>query len=164
MAADDALIGRLIAREGGYVHHPADRGGPTNMGITKRTLAEWRGRPVTVADVKALTEAEARAIYAAMYLAPFADVPGKVLRELVFDSAVLHGVGRTKRWLQEALGVTVDGVFGPKTQAALRRANVRRIRRELVRSRVRGIGRILTDTPSQSVFAAGWCNRVAAWV
>ncbi len=48
--------------EGGYVDHPADKGGPTNMGITLNTLARWRGHAVTAADVKALTRAEARQI------------------------------------------------------------------------------------------------------
>ncbi|MGL5838096.1 MAG: glycosyl hydrolase 108 family protein, partial [Sphingorhabdus sp.] len=31
----DDLIDEVIEREGGYVHHPADRGGPTNWGITE---------------------------------------------------------------------------------------------------------------------------------
>ena len=30
----DQLIDGLIAREGGFVDHPADRGGATNWGIT----------------------------------------------------------------------------------------------------------------------------------
>jgi lysozyme family protein len=29
------LIDALIDREGGYVNHPADRGGPTRYGITE---------------------------------------------------------------------------------------------------------------------------------
>ncbi|HET9352640.1 MAG TPA: glycosyl hydrolase 108 family protein, partial [Sphingomicrobium sp.] len=31
----DDLIDELIEREGGYVNHPADRGGPTRFGITE---------------------------------------------------------------------------------------------------------------------------------
>ena len=31
----DALIDELIEREGGYVNHPADKGGPTRFGITE---------------------------------------------------------------------------------------------------------------------------------
>ena len=31
----DELIDELIEREGGYVNHPADRGGPTKFGITE---------------------------------------------------------------------------------------------------------------------------------
>jgi hypothetical protein len=53
--------------EGGYVNHPADPGGATNMGITQRVLADWRGRSVTAADVKALTRAEAAGIYRRLY-------------------------------------------------------------------------------------------------
>ena len=31
----DRLIEEVIEREGGYVDHPADRGGPTRWGITE---------------------------------------------------------------------------------------------------------------------------------
>jgi len=35
MANIDELIEDVIEREGGYVNHPADRGGATNWGITE---------------------------------------------------------------------------------------------------------------------------------
>ncbi|RMF69946.1 MAG: hypothetical protein D6740_08910, partial [Alphaproteobacteria bacterium] len=44
--APTRLLDRLIAREGGFVAHAADRGGPTKYGITLATLSAWRGRPV----------------------------------------------------------------------------------------------------------------------
>ena len=40
----DRIIDGLIVAEGGYVDHPADRGGPTKYGITRKTLAAWRKR------------------------------------------------------------------------------------------------------------------------
>lgn len=165
-ATDRQLIDRLLAREGGgkYVHHDSDRGGPTKYGITKRTLKEWRGYDVTTADVQRLTEPEARDIYTAMYLAPWKAVRDDELRELLFDCSVLHGVGRTKRWLQEALDVEVDGVMGPETEAALERADYVAVCREVIRVRLRAVGRLITDRPDQAVFAAGWCNRIAEFV
>ncbi|MDU6240386.1 MAG: glycosyl hydrolase 108 family protein, partial [Bradyrhizobium sp.] len=42
--------------EGGYTNHPADRGGPTNMGITLETLRAWRHNDaLTAEDVKQLS-------------------------------------------------------------------------------------------------------------
>ena len=55
----DALIDDILVREGGFVNHPADRGGPTHYGITQATLSRWRQQPVTVQDVQALTLEEA---------------------------------------------------------------------------------------------------------
>jgi hypothetical protein len=118
------MITRLIHdREGGYADHPHDRGGCTKYGITKRTLSEWRGREVTCEDVSRMEEAEARAILKRIYLEPWHLVEHPRLRELLFDCGVLHGVPRTRKWLQQALGVTVDGLIGPVTEQALRRAD-----------------------------------------
>jgi lysozyme family protein len=65
---DDAIISEVLAREGGYVDHPADRGGPTNFGITLATLADFVGHPVTASDVRLLDETTARTIYRSRYI------------------------------------------------------------------------------------------------
>ena len=71
---DDDIIAAIIRREGGFVDHAADRGGPTKYGITLAVLAAWRGKAVYGADVQALTQEEARRIYQAHYLTPFAAI------------------------------------------------------------------------------------------
>ena len=59
----DALIGRLIEREGGNVNHPADKGGPTYFGITE-AVARALG---FAGAMKNLPRDEAAAIYRRLY-------------------------------------------------------------------------------------------------
>lgn len=130
MATDNDIIGpaiaRLIVREGGYVDHPADIGGPTKFGITARTLGEFRklGRAATAAEVQALEKPEATEIYRQMYIPPLAlDLladPGLI--EVLIDSAALFGPDDPVRWMQVLLEVKADGVMGPVTRAAMRAA------------------------------------------
>jgi len=119
----DTILDEIIRREGGYVNHPADRGGPTNFGITAQTLGSWRklGRPATAAEVQALMEAEARAIYRQQYITDpgFESITHPALLHLLVDSGIHSGPKRAVQWLQTALGVTADGVIGPKTRAAI---------------------------------------------
>lgn len=116
----NASIKVILASEGGFVDDPTDPGGATNMGITIGTLSAERGDHCTVADVKALTQAEAVRIYQANYWNPAhcGDLPGGV-DLMVFDAAVNSGVGRAIRLLQRAVGVDDDGAFGPATKAAV---------------------------------------------
>jgi len=156
-----ACVTEVLRHEGGYVDHPRDPGGCTNRGITRRTLEGWRREPVSCADVRALAEDEARAIYRAHYwnsvhgdaLPPGLDLP-------VFDAAVNSGRRRAVLWLQEALGgIAVDGVIGPHTLRAARRVNDRAgmIARscELRLTFLRG----LATWPD---FGRGWQRRVQA--
>jgi len=41
----------ILHHEGGYVNHPKDPGGETNLGVTKRVWEEWGGTK----DMKDLT-------------------------------------------------------------------------------------------------------------
>ena len=161
------LIDRLIQREGGYVYHPADRGGPTNMGITIRTLASWRDREITEEDVINLSRQEAVAIYFEEYWSE----PGfealempPVLNEMVFDAAVHHGVHGATRLLQSASGVGVDGKIGPQTRKSVLEASSVELASAFMAARVSLIGSIITRQPSQAVFAHGWMNRMGEFI
>jgi lysozyme family protein len=59
----DALIDELIEREGGFVDHPADRGGPTRFGITE-AVARQHGYTGLMRE---LPRDEAAAIYRRLY-------------------------------------------------------------------------------------------------
>ena len=127
----EALINDLIDREGGYVNHPADRGGPTNFGITE-AVARANGYR---ADLRHLPRAVAAGIYRRLYwhkprfdaVAPSA--PG-IAAEL-FDTAVNMGPKVATSFLQRALNalnrgardyadIAVDGQIGPATLRALK--------------------------------------------
>lgn len=165
----EAMIDRLIEREGGFVDHPADRGGPTIYGITLATLGEWRGAPVARLDIALLGVDEARAIYRDRYLVRpgFDAVADPDLRELVFDFAVNSGPAAAARALQTALrdmglyAGAIDGGFGPKSQAALAAcANIPELYYRTKCERYELYLRFIGRDSRQAVFATGWSNRM----
>lgn len=145
--------------EGGYVNHPADPGGATNMGITLRVLADWRGAKVTPADVRAMPRSEAAAIYRRLYWEMVAcdHLPAGV-DLAVFDYAVNAGVGRASRALQQVVGATVDGIVGRDTVAATRALSPAKVITALCAERRGFLRRLRIFT----VFGRGWLRRVAA--
>lgn len=165
------IINAILRREGGYVDHPADKGGPTNHGITLGTLSDWRGRPATAEDVRALTHEQAAIIYRQRYLYDpgLDEVHDDNLQALLVDCAVNHGPGRAVKFLQQALGnVQVDGDLGPRTRTAMNNAlntvGGDCLYSAVLAQRARFYGRIITNNPSQAVFAAGWMARLAEFI
>lgn len=112
----DEAIKHILKYEGGYVNHPSDPGGKTNLGVTQRVWEEWTGKPATEADMRALTHAMVAPLYKKKYWDAVRgdDLPAGV-DLCVFDAAVNAGVGRASRFLQQVVGVTADGQIGPKT-------------------------------------------------
>jgi len=126
----NALIDALIDREGGYVNHTNDRGGPTNYGITE-AVARAHGY---AGPMRKLPRDEAAAIYRRLYwLRPRFDQVAKrsaaVAAEL-FDTGVNMGPAVAVTFLQRALSalnrdrkdyahLVPDGRVGPATLAAL---------------------------------------------
>ena len=155
----DPALAHVLAFEGGFVNHPLDPGGATNLGITRATLARARGRPVTIAHVRALTRTEAASIYRRFYwnVVRADDLPGG-LDLAAFDLAVNAGPVRAARLLQRALGVPQDGVIGPRTLAAARAAHPIEAIAALTRARLGFLHRLAT----WRVFGRGWGRRVAA--
>lgn len=162
----DQTIDDILRREGGYVAFPEDRGGCTNRGITIETLGVWRGRPVTCADVEALTESEARAIYRSLYVdrPGFDAVRDDRLRALLIDWGVHSGPRTAIRGLQAAIGAPVDGILGPQTIAVLGGADAVRIYRLVLQARMSYVADILQRNASQRLFASGWLRRLADFV
>lgn len=168
MITTESIITDIIRRESPkYTNDPLDSGGPTKYGITQRTLAQYRGRPVTADEVRVLEEPEVRLIYRTTYVEPFSFIKDEELKALLADCAVLHGQRRAVQWLQKAVGTAVDGVLGPETRkagAALDGPRTRDIQKATVRERVRFIANIVQSNPSQVKWLEGWLNRAMEFI
>jgi len=126
----DQLIDALIDREGGYVNHPADKGGPTCFGITEAVARAhgYRGA------MRQLSRGEAVEIYRRLYwLRPRFDEVAKrsprVAGEL-FDTGANMGPAVAATFMQRALtalnrngkdyaDLVPDGRIGEVTLCAL---------------------------------------------
>lgn len=127
----EKLLDDLIDREGGYSDHPADRGGPTNWGITQ-AVARAHGYS---GDMRHLSQDMARHIYREQYwrapgFAAVGDIAPSLAGEL-FDTGVNMGPAIAVGFLQRALNalnrngrdyadMAVDRKLGPVTLAALK--------------------------------------------
>ena len=95
-----------------YENDPDDPGGATKFGIDQRSHPKE--------NIRKLTLERAAEIYWEEYWTRCHahEMPAGV-GEVVANIAVNAGHGRTSRWLQAAVGVTVDGDIGPMTLAAV---------------------------------------------
>lgn len=126
----EQIFDALLGREGGYVDHPADKGGPTNWGITEKTARAhgYRG------DMRNLTREQALVIYESDYwYGPYFDqvyAYSASIAEELLDTGVNMGPSVPAKWLQRWLtalndserlypDIATDGVIGPRTLSAL---------------------------------------------
>ncbi len=118
MAAENyqACLDMILHHEGGYVNHPKDPGGETNLGVTKRVYEEWGGNK----DMKDLEVEDVAPIYRKNYWDRIKadDIPSG-LDLCVFDFGVNAGTGRSAKYLQTLIGTVADGGIGPNTLKAL---------------------------------------------
>ena len=112
----DKCLTMLLKHEGGFVDHPKDPGGMTNLGVTKAVYDKWIGKESTEAEMRGLTQDDVAPIYKKNYwdrckcdqLPSGADWS-------VFDWAVNSGTGRASKAMQKIVGAKQDGAIGPKT-------------------------------------------------
>jgi len=114
---DDCLT-IILKHEGGYVNHPSDPGGATNLGVTQHVYESWVGKSVTVDDMKALVFEDVAPIYRKNYWDKVhGDNLPRGLDLCVFDFAVNAGPRRAAKYLQRLVNSAQDGKIGPNTLA-----------------------------------------------
>jgi lysozyme family protein len=154
----DSALAHVLKHEGGYVNHPADPGGMTNLGVTKRVWEEWVGHDVDEKTMRSLTPEMVGPLYKKKYWDKVKgdDLPSGV-DYVVFDAAVNSGPGRAAKWLQACVGVEQDGGIGPKTLAA-----VKTFEGDLIGDYNKRRLSFLSDLPHWGTFGKGWSRRVAS--
>jgi len=154
----DAALKAILHHEGGFVNHPSDPGGMTNLGVTKKVWEEWVGHEVDEKAMRALTPELVGPMYKAKY---WDKIKGDDLPEgvdyAVFDAAVNSGPGRAAKWLQSCVGVEPDGGIGPKTLAAVAAFDPKELVEDYAKRRLS----FLMDLPHWGTFGKGWGRRVA---
>jgi lysozyme family protein len=168
MAKIQPLADFILSFEGGYVNHPNDKGGPTNMGVTLKT---WQtqgydkngdGR-IDAKDVKLITKADAISILRRCYWNRWkADaIKDQSIANILVDWVWLSGTpGITL--VQAMLGVTADGIVGSKTLKALNAQPPKQFFERIKARRKQYIARVFAKRPSQKEFEAGWLRRLNA--
>ena len=159
----DDVITDVLEREGRNTRtdHAHDHGGRTQYGVSERS------HPTAWADNE-VTEQEAREIFLSKYVVypGYHRIPPsheKIQAQLI-DFAVLSGPYIATEKLQAILNVKVDGLFGPKSLAALIAADPRTINNQLAIERTKMVCRIVKKNPTQLTWLNGWVDRAVSFI
>lgn len=148
---------KVLHHEGGFVNHPKDPGGMTNLGCTKAVWEEWCGHPVDERTMRNLKPSDVAPLYKRKY---WDKVKGDELPTgidyIVFDAAINSGPGRASKWLQACVGVEVDGDIGPKTLKAVLAFDTKQLIEDYSKRRLS----FMIDLPTWGTFGKGWSRRV----
>ena len=153
----DKSLALILKHEGLYIDHPQDPGGATMKGITLATFTDFKGRAMSKEELRAISDADVRAIYKSRYWdAVRADELKPGVDLLAFDMAVNKGVGRAAKLMQRGAGVIEDGALGPKSMAAINALDAADIIAKVSEAR-RDFYKSLKTFPT---FGKGWLRRV----
>lgn len=148
--------------EGGYVDHPDDPGGATNMGITIHTMKALKldldnDGDIDKDDVRQVTKKVASNIYKKNYWEPIeGDRAPSGLDAVLLDAAVNSGPRASIRWFQRASGLNPDGILGPITRRAISNANPREAVVRTIEERLKSVRQFR----GYDTFGKGWENRI----
>jgi lysozyme family protein len=153
----DQALKAILHHEGGFVNHPKDPGGMTNLGVTKRVWEEWVGHEVDEKAMRALTPETVGPMYKTKYWDKIRgdDLPTGV-DYAVFDAAINSGPGRAAKWLQTAVGAVPDGAIGAGTLAKVGAMDAKSIIEKYQETRLA----FMQSLPTWEVFGKGWGRRV----
>jgi lysozyme family protein len=155
----------VLKHEGGFTNDQRDPGnrlpdgrkGSTMLGCTQANWEAYINRKVTQDDMKRLTKDDVKPLYKKNY---WDAVKGDELPNGVdyaaFDFAINAGPSAARKMIQRALGVTADGVFGPKTMAAIQSADAKDLMKKFSNEKIV----FYKNLSNFKVYGNGWLKRV----
>lgn len=151
----------ILKWEGGFVNDKNDLGGATNKGVTLATFRSVYGQNMTVTDLKNITDAQWEHIFKTCYWDKWKgdEIKDQNVANILVDWTWCSGAYGIKI-PQRVLGVSVDGVVGGKTIAALNARDGKALFKELKEERIAYIDRICQTRPQNKKFRNGWLNRI----
>lgn len=160
MARSEILKPFILSWEGGFANIPGDRGGATNKGVTIATYRSIFGKERTIEDLRTITDIEWLHIFNTLFWNRWKadDVSDQSIANLLVDWVWASGNYGVKI-PQRVLGVSIDGIVGPKTLAAVNSyPDQRELFGKLWHEREEFFKRIGIGT--QKKFLKGWLNRL----
>lgn len=162
----------LQSAEGGYVNDPADPGGETYAGITRKYNPSWQGwalldaipNKTKGAKYSSVGNAVQEFYYTTKWIAyGFNKLDNADIGTAVLDTVVNHGAGPSL--IQKALvtagkSVSTDGKIGPATLSALNTVNVQAFLTALYNIRKDYYQALITGNPALAKFLPGWLKRI----
>lgn len=154
----------LLGHEGEFSNVHADpgnwTGGRVGQGTLKGTKWGISAAAYPHLDIRNLTQAQAHDIYERDYWNKVeASAWPPRLAFIVFDAAVNNGPTRAIRWLQQAVGATVDGIIGPQTRSRVAAALTRSETSVVVEFSAHRL-RFMVELSTWSTFRGGWSRRL----
>jgi lysozyme family protein len=167
MAKVEKLAPFILKWEGGFSNDPLDSGGATMKGITYETFKAYRaskGKGIpSIDELKQISATEWTAILKEKYWDKFKadNINFQPTANLLVGWGWGSGPVTAIKKLQELLGLTADGIVGPKTLAAINDAkdNIALFDKILI-ARKDFFVNIVKNNPSQIKFLSGWLNRL----
>ncbi len=158
-------VNHLIDKsEGGFVNHPSDKGKATNWGITQKVYELYKGRAVSLDEMKKMPKSDAIAIYKKEYWDKIMgdSIKSYAIAYSMFDQAVNGGVSSAVKMAQEVAGISIDGKMGPITLGAINGINETNFVTRfyaLAEKRYRYLATNEGPNDKDQDFIEGWINR-----